>query len=329
MLLQFLASHKSLGKAIHNVRLLLCKPAGICGIDGGKVRVEKGIVFPVQKDRSFFIVNLLKQISVPQAELRMAPDRLSLRFKLNDGDRLVHFQVQLQLRLLICIRSLQCKTGTGIVSVGVQGKVRQRKQVNAVPILQNVEIPIPCTDADHICNAAELPCCRPHPQHIVVSPLYVHRVIGHQLVHNDMRSRSPVKDIPDNVQVIHGQTLNQLTERRNKLTCPPHADNRLHNGPIVGFLVCQIPSLCDQLLHHIGKLPGESLSHLGARILAGRPAAYLNQPVKGNLIPVFRIFLLFQNPLHLFPRIVDQRRQRLLVLTAQGISEHIVNLSLH
>ncbi len=113
----------------------------------------------------------------------------------------------------------------------------------------------------------------------MVAPLDINGVIAHQLVHDDMRPRTAVENIPHDVQVIYGQALDQLAERHNKLLRPADTDDGLHNRVIIRLLVRQIRLLGDELFHHVGKFRGKRLADLGARILARRAAADLDQPV--------------------------------------------------
>ena len=77
-------------------------------------------------------------------------------------------------RLLQAFASFAPETGTGVVPINAKCKIRQRQKIDPVSILQNIQIPITGTDPDHIGNAASLPCCRPHPEHIMIAPLNIH-----------------------------------------------------------------------------------------------------------------------------------------------------------
>ena len=59
----------------------------------------------------------------------------------------------------------------------------------------------------------------------MIPPLDVHRMILHQLVHDQMRSRTSVVNITDNMQVIHNQTLDQFTQGYNKFLRSSDLDN--------------------------------------------------------------------------------------------------------
>ena len=162
----------------------------------------------------------------------------------------------------------------------------------------------------------------------MIAPLDVNRVVGHHLVHDDMRSRTSVIDIAYDMKMIDRQALNQFAERYDKGFRPSHTDNRLDDRIVVGFLVLQIAALRQKFFQYIGKFLRKCLADLRTRVLARCPAADCDQTVQGDLVPVIRILLRLQNPAHLLRRIVNKGRQRLLVLTAQGISKYIVNLSL-
>ena len=212
----------------------------------------------------------MKKIAILQPHFRMRLNNLSLHLKLNDRNGLMHFQICLHLLGIVNPAASQLKTGAGILPVSIHCKGCQRKEVNSIAVLQNVKISITGTDPDHIGNAPSLPCCRPHPQNIMVSPLNIHRMMNHQLIHNQMRSWSPIINIPQNMQMIHNQPLNQTAESNDTFLHPPHPDNGLNNGIVVGFLVRHIDLLRNQFFNYIGKFRRQSLSHLGPGIFAGR-----------------------------------------------------------
>ena len=51
-----------------------------------------------------------------------------------------------------------------------------------------------------------------HPKNIVVTPLNIHAVVLHQGIHHDIRTGTTVIDISDDMQPIHRQMLDELTQ---------------------------------------------------------------------------------------------------------------------
>ena len=239
----------------------------------------------------------------------------------------MHFQIRFHLLGVVYSAALQLKAGTGILSVCIHCKGCQRKKIDSVTVLQNVKISVTGADANHIGNAPSLPCCRPHPQDIMVSPLNIHGMMGHQLIHNQMRPRSPIVNISQNMQMIHNQPLNQAAESNDTLLHPAYPDNGLNNGIVIGFLIRHIDLFRNQLFNHIGKFRRQSLSHLGPGIFAGRLLADFDQAVHGNPVPVLPIGNLLQNLIHFLSGIINQGCQLLLVFHTQSIPENLIDLA--
>ena len=259
----------------------------------------------------------------------MSADRLTFDLKLDHRNRLVHPKIRLHLRLIRPLRSFQRKTGAGIVFVHAKRKCRKRKKIDPIPVFQNIQIPITCTDPDHIGNTGLLPCCRSHPENIMVSPLDINRMIVKQPVHDQMRTRSPVINIPDNVQMIYHKTLDQIGDRHNKFPGAVDPDHGHDDRIIVGFFVVDLCPFRDQLFDHICEIFRQCLAHLGTGILARRTFAHFDQTVQMDHIPVLHVRLRLFYLRELFFRIIDQRCQFFLISLAQCISKHFVDLPSH
>ena len=215
--------------------------------------------------------------------------------------------------------------------VSIQRKRGQRDQVDAVSFFQRIQIAVPCSHPDHIGDAGQMAAGRSHPDDIMIAPLHIHRVIVTQRIHDHMRPRPPVIDIPDDVQMIDDQLLDQVAQRFDELLRPPDTDDRMDDLVVVGFLILYFRLLRDQFFDNIGKILRQRLAHLGPRVLGGNPFRDLNKPVQGDLVPVLdRTFVFLpQHDIQLLPRIIDQCRQALLIPDTQCIAELFVNLAPH
>ena len=107
----------------------------------------------------------------------------------------------------------------------------------------------------------------PHPDNIMVSPLYIHRMITAERIQNDMRPGPPVKNISDDVQMVNDQPLNQIAQGNDKFRRPADTDNGMDNFVIISFLVLYLRLLRNQLLYYVGKVFRQSLPYLGTGIL--------------------------------------------------------------
>ena len=292
MLLQLFTVPERIDKTFHD-KLLFCRqPVRVLRVHGGEMAVQHLIYRAIQTDAASPIIHQMKQVPAFQLEFGMLLCQLPLHLKLYDGDGLVHLDVQFSFAGTACIGPFERETGAGVVPVHVQGKCGQRQQVNPIPLLQDIQVAVSCADTDHIGNTPLLPCRRAHPEHIVVSPLDVQGMVGHQLVHDDVGSRSPVVNIPQDMEMVHNQPLDQFTEGHDEFLCPPHPYDGGHNGAVIGFLVPHVHLFRNQFFNHICKFRRQGLADFGAGVLAGRPLAHLNQAVQGNLVPVLLVMYL-------------------------------------
>ncbi len=51
----------------------------------------------------------------------------------------------------------------------------------------------------------------------MVPPLNIYIVLFHKCIHNDIRMRTAVKNVADNVQAVDQQILNQITQGNDKI----------------------------------------------------------------------------------------------------------------
>ena len=225
--------------------------------------------------------------------------------------------------------SLNFKTGAGVIFVISKGKGCQGQKINTISVFQNIQIGITGTNPNYRCHTTRLSCRCPQPENIVISPLDIQRMIVFQTVHNLVRPRSPVINISQNVQMIYHQSLNQLRQCHNKLLCSPNFNDGLNNLLIVGLLVHNIRTLCNQLFYHIGKILRQSFVHLRSGIFGRCFFTHLNQAVQGNFIPFPLVTFLHFHQIHLFPWIINQRSKASLFLFAHGMPKYGVDFSPH
>ena len=210
MSLQFLTIGKCSHQSFHYIFFLSGKFIRIFRINCWKHRIQKRILFSVQSDRSFFIINIIQQCPVCHMKFFSSHKQFPFQFKLNNGDCFMHFHIQHGFRRIQSIATFDFKALTGIFFIISKCKRGKRKQIDSISIFQNIQICISCTDTNYIRNAGTLSGCRSHPYNIMISPLNINGMMLFQLVHDFMRSRTSVINIPENMQMIYNQTLNQF-----------------------------------------------------------------------------------------------------------------------
>ena len=111
----------------------------------------------------------------------------------------MHTLLKRQRNICFLLRRLNCKPRRVIVTVSLQRKGHKGQHVDTVSVLQDIQIAIPQAEADHCSDTRLLSGSSPHPEHVVIAPLDIQRMIIHQTVNDPVRLRSPVKNISNNM----------------------------------------------------------------------------------------------------------------------------------
>ncbi len=104
----------------------------------------------------------------------MPQDKLSLQFKLQDGNRLVHLHVKAQILGIVVGVILDGKSAAIRVLIGFHGKGGKGYQVDAIAILQGIQIAIARGNPDNRRNTRQMTARRAHPHHVMIAPLDIH-----------------------------------------------------------------------------------------------------------------------------------------------------------
>ncbi len=152
-------------------------------------------------------------------------------------------------------------------------------------------------------------------------------MVVHQSIHYDMRSRSTVKNIAYDMQMIHNHPLDQIAKRNDKILRTPDPDDRMDDLIIIAFLILHFRLLCDQFFNDISKILWQRFSYFGSRIFGSGTLCDLYQTVQRDLIPIIDIFFFLRNQRQLLLRIIDQCRQRFLITLPQRIAKLFIDLT--
>ena len=256
----------------------------------------------------------MKQATAFHMELFVPADQLAFQFKLDDGDGLMHLPSKLFFQNTVVIGiSLHLKNSAGIIFISFHCKGCQRHEIDSISILQDIHISVADTVSDHRCNAGFLACGSSHPDHIMISPLDIKRVVFHQTIHDKMRARTSIINISQHMKMIHDQTLDQFCQGNDKILCPADLNDGVDNGIVICLFVQDFRLLRDQLLDHIGIVCRESFTDFGTGIFGRRCLAHFDQAIKRDLIPVLHVFFMLLYDFHLFFRIIDQCGKRTFI----------------
>ena len=226
----------------------------------------------------------------------------------------------------ILVQNLRHETLAGIVLVDLRRKHGQRADVDAVAILQHVEAVVADGNAHHVADAGPVSGDCAHPGNVVVSPLDVHVVKLHQLVHDDIGPGASVEDVPDDVEPVNGQVLYELAERLDKFIGHVDVNDGADDLVVVDLFILVVVVHVNQLVDGVGELRGHPLSHLGAGVFGRYLLADAHQAVDRDPLPVVVVnavvLRLRQRP----PGVIDEVRQLRLLLVGDDIAEGLPDL---
>ena len=100
----------------------------------------------------------------------------------------------------------------------------------------------------------------------MIAPLYVPRVILTEGVHNLMRASSAVVDIAEDMQLVDGQTLNDVTDGADKVVGAPCRDDGIHDDGHIGGLVDVVGTLMKQFLDDVREILRQRLTNLASGV---------------------------------------------------------------
>ena len=83
----------------------------------------------------------------------------------------------------------------------------------------------------------------------------------HELVHDNVRTRSTVEDITDDMQTVHGQVLDQIAECHDELVTHLDVDDGVDDFIIINFLVVIVVVHMKELVDDICECRGHFFSH--------------------------------------------------------------------
>ena len=156
-----------------------CKWVG--RVNGREVGISKLIFLAVESDSALCIINIAELASVEHLPLRVALENLCLCLELKYGNSLVHHSHEAERLFIEAVAVLRVEYRTErlawVIVVILHCVCSQRHEVDAVAVLKGCEVGISQRKANHIADAGIVAGRSSHPQNVVVSPLYVPRMI--------------------------------------------------------------------------------------------------------------------------------------------------------
>ena len=140
---QLLADHERMVKLLHEDGFFFGQAIRVVGIDSGEVVAEQLIVFPIEMNCAFFVVNHAEEFSSLHVPLGVAVEDLCFQFELNDGDSFVH---ECRQAFGFFVNTLGSATQAGlkffawVVAIGFHCECGKWNEVDAVSVFESCEI---------------------------------------------------------------------------------------------------------------------------------------------------------------------------------------------
>ena len=265
MFLKFFAVAKSCFHTFYHITLSCCQLIWMFPVNRREFCIQHRIFFSVRKcNYSLYRIDPVKQTAVFHMKFSVSVDKLSFQLELNDRNCLMHLLTQFFFQCIIIGSSLHLKCITRIIFVNFHGKSSERKHIDSITVFKNIKIAISNTVTQYRCNTCTLSDSSSHPYNIMISPLNIKGMVIHQTIHNKMRTRSTVKNITKNMQMIHNKPLDQFCKRNDKILCTSNLNDRIYNRIIIRFFIQNLCLFRNQFLYHISIIRRKGFTYLGA-----------------------------------------------------------------
>ena len=332
MLLQALTLPEGFHQLAKHQPLIIVQGGGVCRVHGGKAGVPQGVCLPVQGHCSLFPIDVPQEIPTLHLEIRVAVDDLALHLEHQNGHGLVHHGTAVEHSL--GVRAAR-RVGVGhpegqvVISVELLGHPLQMPQVDAVAVLEHGMVVVGQCRFKHGADADGTSGGGTHPDHVMVAPLDIHMVVAHELVQYDIRPGAAVKQVPHDVQLVHSQPLDELTQPDDEPVSAAIFDDTAHDLPVIKVLVVVLKVGMEQLIQNIPAAGRQAGAHMLPGMLGGHQPADINELKQGLCVPVVKRFLIRAlgfEPGQLLVGVIDERCQLCTGLFRHALPQHDVHL---
>ena len=203
--------------------------------------------------------------------------------------------------------------GQIVVAVELLGHPLQVAEVDAVAVLHHAVVVVSEGGLQHRADADGTAGRRAHPDHVVVAPLDVHIVVAHQQVKDDVGAGAAVEQVAHDVELVHGQPLDELAEADDELIGAAILDDAADDLAVVEVFVVVLEVGVEQLIQNVTAAGRQNQAQDVLPGVLGRDkTADVDEPQQRLTVPLFQRFLVgaaLLEPGQLLVRIVDQSRQ--------------------
>ena len=293
------ASHR-VHEVVHDALLLGREGVGVVRFQRREVARAQLVLAAVHHGHPALGVHVLQQQAVVHVPVGVAADGLPLQLEEDDRDGLLN------------------GAHAVVGAVGGLGKEGQLTQADAVGALQDLEAVVVDVVADD-CSQARVGARRSaHPDDVVVAPLHVDGVVGHEALHNLVGVRSSVEDVAHHVQVVHGQALDERGQRADEVVRAAGVHDGVDDALVVGQArLALVGADVEKLVDDVGVRNGHGLAHLGAGIGAGEAPRQAHQARERDGVPLRGEADLLAKAPQLELGIVDERAEVCLLVSGE------------
>ena len=260
VLMQLLTHFERMVQLVHEVFLLRGQLVWVLRVDSGKITAEQVVGLPVEGNPPLLVINILEELPVLHLPFRLSLVDACFLLELYHGNGLVHLCRKphcLLVELMRTVRYLRHEFSARIILIGFHGKGCQWHQIDAIALLQRSEVGIAEREPDDIADTGVVTCTGPHPQDVVITPLDIPVMIVFHEVHDEMGSGATVIDVAENVQLVNGQSLNDITNGNNKVVSSARRDDGVDDDIHIGTLVGIVGALMQKLLNDVAEILGQ------------------------------------------------------------------------
>ena len=181
-------------------------------------------------------VDVAEEVAALHLKIGVAVDDAALHLEHEDGDGLVHdgAAVEHTGRIGAAGRiGVGHPEGQVVVAIELLRHPRQLPQVDAIAVFEHPVVVVGQRGLEDSADADGAAGGGAHPDHIMVAPLDIDVMVAHEQVQNDIRAGAAVKQVAHNVQLIHGQPLDELTQADNETVRAAIFNNTAHDLAII------------------------------------------------------------------------------------------------
>ena len=327
--MQLLTGGKAMMKPFNESFLLSGQQIWIFGVNRREMARGELIFHFIHFHGAPLKVDGIQQFATFHPPSGMPVDQFSLQLPLDHTDGFVHTGKQEFVFLVkrILLGYFRHKFYARIVAIDIHGKCSQLDEIDAITIFKGLHVGITECNTDNVAHACIIASSCPHPQDIVISPRDVPCMIVHECVHHDMRSRSTVVDIAQNMKLVDAESLNHSTKSNDEIISTAGGNDGLDDGTHIISLVLVFRVLMKKFLNNIGEIDRQRLAHLGTRIFTGNITADINKVMDGDMIPIYNVGLCLLHQLQLLLRIVNQSAKFTLLISTKCVTKKLMHFS--